>query len=114
MRRLTVEGARKLTANENGRCIGRDTFRQLVRDGVVPSWRNPLTGHLSIPEAQFLAWLDRHGETREQFSDAIETSEDTEGLTIYPNTNYTVMHDLQRVSPPPVSIKSPSSADDGS
>lgn len=54
---LSVEAARKLTANESGRCIGRKPFRELVRQGVIPSWRNPLSGHLYIPESAMQEWL---------------------------------------------------------
>jgi hypothetical protein len=54
---LTVEGARQLTRNERGRLIGRKAFRELVRRGVIPSWRNPLNGHLFIPETAMHDWL---------------------------------------------------------
>lgn len=57
-RLLTIAQARQMTANERGRCIGKRTFRELVRTGVVPSWRNPLTGHLSIPETAMTEWLE--------------------------------------------------------
>jgi hypothetical protein len=60
-RLLTVEQARNLTADANGRRIDRKIFRELVRQGVVPSWKNPLNGKLRIPAAQFVAWMNGAG-----------------------------------------------------
>lgn len=56
-RLLTVKQARQLTADADGKCIGERAFRKLVRAGVVPSWRNPLSGHLRIPESAMREWM---------------------------------------------------------
>jgi hypothetical protein len=84
-----------------------EVARQL---GVIRQIADPPKGGWKFNAKKFWAWLERRGELREHFAEAIEQTEDSEGLTIYPNSNYTVMHGLDRVSPPPVSIKSPSSA----
>lgn len=78
--------------------------------GIVRQIADPPKGGWRYNTKKFWSWLEQRGEMREHFADQIEVTQDTEGLTIYPNSNYTVLHDLERVSPPPVSIKSPSSA----
>lgn len=56
-RLLTVKQARELTADADGRRISEKAFRKLVRAGVVPSWRNPLSGQLRIPESAMRTWM---------------------------------------------------------
>lgn len=83
----------------------------LARDlSVIRQIADPPKGGWRYNAKKFMAWMEKRGGVRDKFAAFIEKTEDTEGLTIYPNSNYTVMHGLDRVSPPPVLIKSPSSA----
>lgn len=77
--------------------------------GVVMQIADP-PGGWRFNATKFWAWLGQRGDMREHFAGLLEKEADSEGLTISPNSNYTVMHDHERVSPPSVSIKSPSSA----
>lgn len=73
--------------------------------GVVRQIANPPRGEWRFSRTKFLGWLADHGELREYFEPYLEYSDKTESLTIKPNTNYTVDHDSQRISPPSLSIK---------
>lgn len=58
-----------------------------------------------LDREKFTAWLNAHGEHLEDFADFIDGSEDSESLTIKPNSTHTVFHDKKRISPPSITIK---------
>lgn len=70
-------------------------IRKIAKMNV--SWR--------LNQSKFLEWLEKHAELGSQFEDYLDVSVPKETLTMYPNSGYTVYHDSQRVSPPPVSIR---------
>lgn len=77
--------------------------------GVVRKVADPPTGKWRVNRDSFFGWLEKNDGLRSLFAGVIEHTDDNEGLTIQPNATHTVMHDLERITPPSVSIERPSS-----
>lgn len=75
------------------------------RLGVVKQIANPPKGGWRFNQKKFLAWLASSGDLYRHFEPFVEQTDKTESLTIQPNTNYTVEHDSQRISPPSITIQ---------
>ncbi len=75
------------------------------RLGVIKKVASPPRRTWRLDKDKFLSWLDENPELRDQFEEFLEDT--TEGLTIQPNGTFTVFHNKERVSPPPVKVEKP-------
>lgn len=72
---------------------------------VVRHIAKPPKGEWRFNQKKFFGWLAKNGEHRRHFEPFLNDVEKDESLTIQPNSNYTVEHDSQRISPPSITIK---------
>lgn len=73
------------------------------RVGVVKQIAD-LVHHYKLNRRKFTAWLESNPRYLEVFDEYLEAN-DTESLTIRPNSTYVVTHKRRRISPPGVTIR---------
>lgn len=78
-----------------------DTARRI---GVVRQIADPPKNEWRFNRSKFLAWLDKHGEYRSEFELYLDEVDEHDSLSIKPNTNYTVVLDNKRLTPPSITI----------
>ena len=85
-----------------------DGVMQVARQlGVIKKIANPPRRTWQLDKDKFFAWLEENPELREQFEEFLNETDAAEGLTIQPNGTFTVFHNKERVSPPPVKVEKP-------